>query len=147
MESQQQYYYRWDFYVEGDFSTTGSPPGWQTTIIAEGYINFGGNADVANYKDPNDTADIQNLFLVAGTDIEFSGNPSNTIQGMMAAKEQLSISGTVNLEGFLIAADVDTSESLVTGNTISGSLTVTYNGDMVSPFLSNKVKIIAWQET
>jgi len=66
---------------------------------------------------------------------------------MMAAKEQLSISGTVNLEGFLIAADVDTSESLVTGNTISGSLTVTYNGDMVSPFLSNKVKIIAWQET
>lgn len=135
------------FYVEGDFSTTGSPAGWQTTIIAEGYINFGGNADVANYKDPNDTADIQNLFLVAGTDIEFSGNPSNTIQGMMAAKEQLSISGTVTLEGFLVAADVDTSESLVTSNTISGSLTVTYNGDSVAPFLSNKVKVIAWQET
>ncbi|MBT5472288.1 MAG: hypothetical protein HOK41_16915 [Nitrospina sp.] len=135
------------FYVEGDFSTTGSPAGWQTTIIAEGYINFGGNADIANYKDANDTADIQNLFLVAGTDIEFSGNPSNTIQGMMAAKEQLSISGTVTLEGFLIAADVDTSENLVTSNTISGSLTVTYNGDIVAPFLSNKVKVIAWQET
>jgi Tfp pilus assembly protein PilX len=135
------------FYVEGDFSTTGSPAGWQTTIIAEGYINFGGNADVANYKDASDTVDIQNLFLVAGTDIEFSGNPSNTIQGMMAAKEQVSISGTVSLEGFLIAADVDTSESLVTGNTISGSLTVTYNGDIVAPFLSNKVKVIAWQET
>jgi hypothetical protein len=135
------------FYVEGDFSTTGSPAGWQTTIIAEGYINFGGNADIANYKDANDTADIQNLFLVAGTDIEFSGNPSNTIQGMMAAKEQLSISGTVTLEGFLIAADVDTSENLVTSNTISGSLTVTYNGEIVAPFLSNKVKVIAWQET
>lgn len=135
------------FYVEGDFSTTGPPAGWQTTIIAEGYINFGGNADVANYKDASDTADIQNLFLVAGTDIEFSGNPSNTIQGMMAAKEQLSISGSVTLEGFLIAADVDTSESLVTSNTISGSLTVTYNGDIVAPFLSNKVKVIAWQET
>ncbi len=135
------------FYVEGDFSTTGTPAGWQTTIIAEGYINFGGNADIANYKDASDTADIQNLFLVAGTDIEFSGNPSNTIQGMMAAKEQLSISGTVTLEGFLIAADVDTSENLVTSNTISGSLTVTYNGDIVAPFLSNKVKVIAWQET
>ncbi len=135
------------FYVEGDFSTTGSPAGWQTTIIAEGYINFGGNADIANYKDASDTVDIQNLFLVAGTDIEFSGNPSNTIQGMMAAKEQVSISGTVSLEGFLIAADADTSESLVTGNTISGSLTVTYNGDVVAPFLSNKVKVIAWQET
>ena len=135
------------FYVEGDFSTTGSPADQQTTIIAEGYINFGGNADVANYKDASDTVDIQNLFLVAGTDIEFSGNPSNTIQGMMAAKEQVSISGTVSLEGFLIAADTDTSESLVTGNTISGSLTVTYNGDIVAPFLSNKVKVIAWQET
>lgn len=87
------------------------------------------------------------LILVAGTDIEFSGNPSNTIQGMMAAKEQVSISGTVSLEGFLLAADTDTSKSLVTGNTISGSLTVTYNGDIVAPFLSNIVKVIAWQET
>ncbi|MEK9629850.1 MAG: hypothetical protein VW455_12630 [Nitrospinota bacterium] len=135
------------FYVEGDFSTTGCPAGWQTTIIAEGYINFGGNADVANYKDANDTADIQNLFLVAGTDIEFSGNPSNTIQGMMAAKDQLSISGTVSLEGFLVAADVGTSENLVTSNDIGGSLTVVYNGDSVAPFLSNKVSVIAWQET
>lgn len=135
------------FYVEGNFSTTGSPAGWQTTIIAEGYINFGGNADIANYKDASDTVNIQNLFLVVGTDIEFSGNPSNTIQGMMAAKEQVSISGTVSLEGFLLAADTDTSKSLVTGNTISGSLTVTYNGDIVAPFLSNIVKVIAWQET
>ena len=98
------------FYVEGDFSTTGSPAGWQTTIIAKNYINFGGNADVANYKDASDTFDIQNLFLVAGTDIEFSGNPSNTIQEMMATKEQVSISGTVSREDFLIAADIDTSE-------------------------------------
>jgi hypothetical protein len=133
--------------VEENFSTTGSPAGWQTTIIAEGYINFGGNADIANYKDASDTVNIQNLFLVVGTDIEFSGNPSNTIQGMMAAKEQVSISGTVSLEGFLLAADTDTSKSLVTGNTISGSLTVTYNGDIVAPFLSNIVKVIAWQET
>ena len=135
------------FYVEENFSTTGSPAGWQTTIIAEGYINFGGNADIANYKDASDTVNIQNLFLVVGTDIEFSVNPSNTIQGMMASKEQVSISGTVSLEGFLLAADTDTSKSLVTGNTISGSLTVTYNGDIVAPFLSNKVKVIAWQET
>jgi Tfp pilus assembly protein PilX len=135
------------FYVEGDFSTTGTPAGWQTTIIAEGYIDFGGNADIVNYMNPSDTVDIQNLFLVAGTDIEFSGNPTNTIQGLMAAKDQLSISGTVTLEGFLIAADVGTSENLVTSNTISGSLTVTYNGDIVAPFLSNKVTIIAWQET
>ena len=74
------------FYVEGDFTTTGCPPGWATTIVAEGYINFGGNADVVNFKDASDTADIQDMFLVAGTDVEFYGNPSNTIQGFIAAK-------------------------------------------------------------
>ena len=86
------------------------------------------------------------LILVAGTDIEFSGNPSNTIQRMMTAKEQVSISGTVSREGFLIAADIDTSGNLVTGNTISPSLTVSCNGDIVATFLSNKEQLIAWQE-
>lgn len=136
------------FYVEGDFTTTGCPPGWQTTIVAEGYINFGGNADVVNFKDTvNDTQDIQNMFLVAGTDVEFSGTPSNTIQGFIAAKEQVSFSGSVQLEGFVVASDSAATENLVTGNTIGGSVTITYNGDLVAPFLGNKVSVIAWQET
>ena len=134
------------FYVEGDFTTTGCPPGWATTIVADGYINFGGNADVTNFKDGSDTKDIQDMFLVAGTDIEFSGNPSNTIQGFLAAKEQISVSGAVNLEGFIVASDASNTENLVTGNTIGGSLTITYNGDIVAPFLGNKVTVIAWQE-
>jgi Tfp pilus assembly protein PilX len=134
------------FYIEGDFKTTGCPPGWETTIIAEGYIDFGGNADVVNYKDASDTKDIQDLFLVAGTDIEFSGNPSNTVQGFLAAKEQISVSGSVTLEGAIVAADASNTESLVTGNSIGGSLTITYNGDIVAPFLGNKVTVIAWQE-
>ena len=71
------------FYVEGDFTTTGCPPGWQTTIVAEGYINFGGNADVVNFKDTvNDTKDIQDMFLVAGTDVEFSGTPPTPFRGL-----------------------------------------------------------------
>jgi Tfp pilus assembly protein PilX len=135
------------FYVEGDFKTTGCPPGWQTTIVAEGYIDFGGNVDVVNFKDGNDTQDIQDMFLVAGTDIEFSGTPSNTIQGFIAAKEQVSFSGSVNLEGFIVASDLAATENLVTGNTIGGSVNITYNGDIVAPFLGNKVKVIAWQET
>ncbi len=135
------------FYVEGDFTTTGCPPGWATTIVAEGYINFGGNADVTNFKDASDTQDIKDMFLVAGTDIEFSGNPSNTIQGFLAATEQISVSGSVTLEGFIVASDASATENLVTSNTIGGSLTITYNGDLVAPFLGNKVSVIAWQET
>lgn len=116
------------FYIEGDFSTTGCPPGWATTIVAEGYIDFGGNADVVNFKDANDTQDIQDIFLIAGTDVEFSGTPSNTIQGFIAAKEQISFSGSVNLEGFIVASDSAATENLVTGNTIGGSVNITYNG-------------------
>ena len=135
------------FYVEGDFTTTGCPPGWATTIVAEGYINFGGNADVVNFKDASDTADIQDMFLVGGTDVEFSGNPSNTIQGFIAAKEQISFSGSVVLEGFIVASDAAATENLVTSNTIGGSVNITYNRDLVAPFLGNKVDVIAWQET
>ncbi|MBT7476243.1 MAG: hypothetical protein HN649_06365 [Nitrospina sp.] len=46
-----------------------------------------------------------------------------------------------------MASDSAATENLVTSNTISGSATVTYNGDIVAPFLDNKVSIIAWQET
>ena len=109
--------------------------------------HLGGNADVVNYKNASDTEDIQDVFLIAGTDIEFSGTPSNTIQGFIAAAEQISISGNISVNGFIVASDSAATENLVTSNTISGSATVTYNGDIVAPFLDNKVSIIAWQET
>ena len=50
-------------------------------------------------------------------------------------------------EGFLIAPDTNKSENLVTGNSISYSLTIIYNVDNFEPFLSNKVKVFAWQKT
>ncbi len=134
------------YYVEGDVSVLGTPDPWQTTIIADGYIDFGGNAEVVNYQG-GPTPDIDNLFLVAGTDLEFSGNPSNQIQGIMAAKEQIDISGTVNLNGYIVSANVADAENLVSpDSSISGSLTVTYNGDVVAPMLSDKVVVLAWQE-
>ena len=46
-----------------------------------------------------------------------------------------------------MASDSAATESLVTSNTIGGSVTITYNGDLVAPFLGNKVSVIAWQET
>nr|NIQ00182.1 hypothetical protein [Nitrospinaceae bacterium]NIR54278.1 hypothetical protein [Nitrospinaceae bacterium]NIS84695.1 hypothetical protein [Nitrospinaceae bacterium]NIT81490.1 hypothetical protein [Nitrospinaceae bacterium]NIU43774.1 hypothetical protein [Nitrospinaceae bacterium] len=85
---------------------------------------------------------------VAGTDLEFSGNPTNQIQGIMAAKEQIDISGTVDLNGYIVSADVADVENLVSpDSSISGSLTVTYNGGFTAPMLSDKVIILSWQET
>ena len=70
------------FYVEGDFTTTGCPPGWATTIVAEGCINFGGNADVVNFKDPSDTADIQDMFLYVGLMSSFPVIPQTLFRGI-----------------------------------------------------------------
>ncbi len=134
------------YYVEGDFASTSTPDPWTVTILADGYIDFGGNADLVNYNG-GPSEDIDNLFLIAGTDLEFSGNPSNTIQGVMAAGEQIDISGTVTLEGYVVASDTADVENLVSPNsTISGSITVTYNGNVPAPFLSDTVIILAWKE-
>jgi len=84
---------------------------------------------------------------MAGTDIAWSGNPSNSIQGLVYAGEQIEISGNISFNGFIIAADASATDGTVTENKISGNPTITYNGDVVSPFLSSKVSILSWQKT
>ena len=77
------------FYVEGNITISGNPghanDPWQVSLMAEGNINISGNPQFTNYKDANDSAGVQNIFMLAGTDIEWSGNPSNTIEGFIYA--------------------------------------------------------------
>ena len=134
------------FYVEGDVSVLGTPSPFQVTIISDGYIDFGGNADVVNFQG-GPSPDIDQLFLVAGTDLEFSGSPTNQIEGFMYAGEQMSISGTVDINGYIASADIANVENLVSPeSSIGGSLTVTYNCDGITPFFSDHVIILSWQE-
>jgi len=135
------------YYSEDDVKVQNTPSGWETTILSEGYIDFSAGGDIVNYKNASHTADIQNLFLVAKTDIEFSGNPSNVIEGIIACQEQLSVSGTVSLQGYVVSADIADAENLVSPeSTISGNMSIEYNGDTVAPFLSNKVVVMDWKE-
>lgn len=132
--------------LDGNISVLNTPPAFEVTILAEGYIDFGGSADVVNYQEGT-SPDIDQLFLIAGTDLEFSGNPSNQIEGMMYAGEQMSISGTVDLNGFIVSANLADAENLVSPeSSISGSLTVTYNCNGVTPFFSDHVIVLSWQE-
>ena len=134
------------FYVEGNINVLNMPSPFQVTILADGYIDFGGSGIVVNYQG-GPSPDIDQLFLVAGTNLEFSGNPTNQIEGMMYAGEQMSISGTVDLKGFIVSANLADVESLVSPeSSISGSLTVTYNCNGVSPFFSDRVIILSWEE-
>lgn len=134
------------YYVEGDINVLGTPSPFQVTILADGYIDFGGNGDIVNYQG-GPSPDIDQLFLVAGTDLEFSGTPSNQIEGMLYAGEQMSISGTVDINGFIVSADTANVENLVSPeSSISGSLSVTYNCNGVTPFFSDHVIVLSWQE-
>lgn len=134
------------FYVEGDINVLGTPDPFQVTIFADGYIDFGGNGDVVNYQG-GPSPDIDQLFLVAGTDLEFSGTPSNQIEGMLYAGEQMSISGTVDINGFIVSANIADVENKVSPeSSISGSLSVTYNCNGVTPFFSDHVIVLSWQE-
>ena len=133
---------------DGNIKISSTPDPWTTTILADGYIDFGGGGTIVNFtsNDPAHTDDIDNIFLVAGTDLEFSGNPSNTIQGIMACKEQMKVTGTVSLNGFVVVSDSAADDSKVTANEISGNMTITYNGNVTAPFLSNKVILLSWQQ-
>ncbi len=131
---------------DGNIRVLNTPDPFQVTILAEGYIDFGGNGDVVNYQG-GPSPDIDELFLIAGTDLEFSGNPTNQVEGMLFAGEQLSISGNVDINGFVISANHADDENLVgPESSISGSLTVTYNCNGTTPFFSDHVVILSWQE-
>ncbi|MBT5029374.1 MAG: hypothetical protein HOM97_13335 [Nitrospina sp.] len=120
---------------------------WEITLVVEKTISFG-NADVINWKDPDISPDLQNLFLVAENDIKITGMNQNT-QGLIAAKDQISLSGGASIEGYLISNNLTTSDNTVNGTDtiVGGGITLTYNGDLVAPVLSDKVSILTWQKT
>jgi hypothetical protein len=139
------------YYVEGNASVSSTPDGWETTIIAEGYIDISAGGNFGNYDGPGpltNSLDIQTLLFIAGTDIEFSGSPNQSITGLIYAKEQLSVSGTVMLNGYAIAANEADVENLVSpASTISGNMTITFNSDLPNSLQSDRVVILSWQES
>ncbi len=145
------------YYVEGNIGVGGNPGSqnnpWQTTLMAEGHIKINGNPQFTNYKDPSDSVGVQNIFMLAGTDIEWSGNPSNTIEGFIYAGEQIKLNGNPSIQGFIVAKDKANTDTLVDNNSISGNPTITYTGGSTeTPFTVNvagdtELTIISWNET
>lgn len=133
--------------LDGNINVLNTPDPFQVSIIAEGFIDFGGNGDIVNYQG-GPSPDIDQLFLIAGTDLEFSGTPANQIEGMLYAGEQMSVSGNVDINGFVVSADLADDENLVSPeSSISGNMSVTYNCNGVTPFFSDRVLVLSWQES
>jgi len=142
----QAFLYFKDDFKSASIGSSSTP--WEITIIVEESIAWTGNAFITNWKDPDLTPDLQNLFLVAENDIKISSLDQDT-QGIIACKDQASLSGGANLEGSLITKNLTTSDNTVNGTETDGSggLTITYNGHQVAPVFSNNVTVLSWQQT
>jgi hypothetical protein len=117
----------------------------EMTLIAEGDIIISGNPNIENYKNALHPEEIQNLLFVSGLDLDFGGNLSQSVEGIAIAKEQISLTGSASLSGYVIASDVTSDGSTVNGNTVSGNFTITYNS-LKNPFLNDQVTLLSWKE-
>ena len=124
-------------YFRGDYgnvvlsSNPGSPGNpWEISILADGYIEVAGNPILINYMDPNDPPHVQAIMFMAGTDIKINGNPNQVYNGIIAAAEQINVSGNPTIEGVLIAGDESSDSDLVVANSISGEMNLTYSGGL-----------------
>jgi cytoskeletal protein CcmA (bactofilin family) len=139
-------------YIEGDVVVSGNPGSttapWIATLIATGSIEVTGNPNIRppTASDPGALfrSSTENLLFVAGKDLKINGNPQQSFQGILAAHEQVSVSGNARLTGFIIAEDAANAGTQVTADAISGNMQLTYNGALGNPFPGD-VQIMTWE--
>lgn len=135
-------------YLEGDVTVSSNDPAWETTLVATGAIELSGNFSVTNYQNVSHPQGVQNLLFIAGLDLKINGNPSQTwAEGVMAAGEQIGVSGNPALAGALIASDVSHTSPTIVKNEISGTLGLTCN-TLLTSGTGGGVGVImtAWQD-
>lgn len=165
------------FYVEGSFKIGGNPgqgvPGKLIiSVIAEGSIDISGSPDMREHKckwtrlvtdartfgcalDPGTNrtavpAGVQNIFLMAGADLKLSGNPTAPIAGILAAGEQVLISGNPNLTGYVFGqhrtSGVHSILSDTDGFHVSGKGSLQFDDNMENPWIDPAVRRLTWRE-
>lgn len=132
------------YYFQGTVEVASSPGDnsnpWKTTLIATGDIKITGNPTIA--ADASYT--VHDSLFIAGRDVKIQGTPSNGYNGLIAAHEQFDLSGTGTIVGLIIGENApDTPGSLVSGNTVSGNITLTYNCGSTPP-LQGPLQILSW---
>ncbi len=131
------------YYFEGNSKVTSSPGDtsnpWNTTLIATGSLELAGNPTIG--ADANYT--VHDTLLIAGQDVKLNGTPSNGYTGLIAAHEQFSLSGNGTINGFIIGENASSTSTLVTANTVSGNLMLTYDCGS-NPPLQGPLQFLSW---
>ena len=121
------YYFETSVQVQGGTSAA--------TILSNGDITVSGNAVLSPH--------LTDTLLVADKDIDLGGTSGSSVSGLVAAREQIKLSGNVAVTGYLLAENAAATSSTVTTNSMSGSVSVTYDCNL-SPPMKGPVRFIAW---
>jgi hypothetical protein len=119
------------YYVEGPATISGSPGSATApivmSVIATGSITVSGSPKIAPEA-------ASGILLVTGGDLKITGSISQPItgEGRILVHEQVQISGNGALKAQLLVENAASSSSLVTANSITGGMSITYNGTLAS---------------
>jgi hypothetical protein len=100
----------------------------QLTLITTENLQLHGNGSYTS-----DMAGTSNLLFAAGGDIKISGSPQagrQTLQGLIAAREQIHQTGTSDVNGVLVASNLDHGHDLVLESRVSGTALINYDGNL-----------------
>ncbi|TLY19807.1 MAG: hypothetical protein E6K68_09095 [Nitrospirae bacterium] len=139
-------YFQTNVSIPVSVGTTQSP--WITTIIAEGNIDITASSLVARAPIPADGAlfksATQNFLFIADQDFRIGSLTGGNLTGVVAAYEQVSIEGNPTMYGYVVAQNGASGSGLVTTDSISGNLSLTYNGEMPITNILKTAQIQTW---
>lgn len=143
------------YFVDGANAEIAKSPGstaspWQATVITNGIDYVGGcetiHGDISVSGSPVMVGFVTGLSLVSGRDLHITGNPNQSFNGVLAAHEQIFVSGNPTVVGSLLAESAcDTPGSPVDVTSISGSMSITYDDD-IDVQLGNLIRTALWLE-
>jgi type II secretory pathway pseudopilin PulG len=144
------------FFVEGSATISGNPNGGgppnnrsplPLSVIATGSISVTGTP-ILGPNNPNHP-----IQFVTNGDLLIAGNADidrTLVEGQSLVREQLSISGNPDLRGQIIVQDVtdcNPCSSLVTANSVTGNMTIIYDGsfgDMETVITETEILPTSW---
>jgi len=139
---------------------------WQVSLISAGDVSISGNPDLG----PANANRDYYYQMIAGRDVTISGSPNRldtacggacpttgptalrSMAGVIAAHEQIRISGDPNLFGYLVAEDALDCSDTVDGqgrgaSVFDGNPQIYYDCDNPpSPLIDNGLDLTSWQE-
>jgi len=93
----------------------------------------------------------KDILFIAGTDIKFSGSVGEMVQGVIAAHEQVEISGSGTIQGIIMAEDkfnginnYPNGDGMVTTSKIEGSPHVTYDCGLQPAEFGGATTVVKW---